>query len=514
MITRTPRSAAVDEYSATPRGSRCAESTRSSFEIPRSFNSTTAGSMTSRSDSEPMRIPTSGPAPSYPSRIGRVVGTSWRCDSACDMHRPHRDVGSKPNTREIDLHDGAVCPLARLGNRVACADDVEHAASGRHELPVPERCSCMEDERACRLGDLDAADRDAALRRVGIPGRGEDDRAGGRRTGRELDSGKLPVRGGGERLEEIAFETGKEGLGFRVAEATVELENSRPFLGQHQAGIEQPGKRHAAAGQLRDHGAMNEPGELLDVVLAEERNRRVASHSAGIRALVAVEQPLEALRGRERHHGVPVAEREERDLLALEQLLDDDIAPESLRALDGLVGLTLCPAHEDALSGREPVGFDHARRVRLLEPLRGRHCCGFQYLLGEALGAFDLSGRLAGAEDGHTGAAELVSHAGDERRLRPDHDKVDLVLAAEAEKALDIVEADRMAPAERGDSRVSGRSVKLRQGRALGDLPGKRMLASARAHHENVHVRESRSLAGGFKYRGHAVGGRYGRTWT
>jgi hypothetical protein len=60
MMTRTPRKAAVEPYSATPRGSRWAESTRSSFEIPRSFSSSTAGSISSRSDSEPMRIPTRG----------------------------------------------------------------------------------------------------------------------------------------------------------------------------------------------------------------------------------------------------------------------------------------------------------------------------------------------------------------------------------------------------------------------------------------------------------------------
>ena len=37
MITRTPRSWAVEAYSATPRGSRWAESTFSSWEIPRSL---------------------------------------------------------------------------------------------------------------------------------------------------------------------------------------------------------------------------------------------------------------------------------------------------------------------------------------------------------------------------------------------------------------------------------------------------------------------------------------------
>src|SRR6185295_1710189 len=222
MITRTPRSAAVEAYSATPRGSRCAESTRSSLEIPRSFSSSTAGSMPSRSDSEPMRMPTSGPASSNSSRAAK--GTSCRWDSGCDMDRLRCDVRAEDRAWEVDLLDGGVGLLARVRNGVSGADHVEDAPPGRDELAVAQRRARVEDERAGRAGHLDAADRDAALRVVRIAGRGQDNGHGCERIGVELDSGQLAMRGRGKRLEEVAAQAGEERLRLGVAETAVELE--------------------------------------------------------------------------------------------------------------------------------------------------------------------------------------------------------------------------------------------------------------------------------------------------
>src|SRR5437762_5459663 len=67
ISTLIPRSRAVDAYSATAFGSRCAERTSSSYAIPWRSSSSTASCIRSRSDSEPTRIPTTGSA------IGRDV---------------------------------------------------------------------------------------------------------------------------------------------------------------------------------------------------------------------------------------------------------------------------------------------------------------------------------------------------------------------------------------------------------------------------------------------------------
>jgi len=93
----------------------------------------------------------------------------------------------------------------------------------------------------------------------------------------------------------------------------------------------------------------------------------------------------------------------------------------------------------------------------------------------------------ARAEDGDASMPQLVCQARHERRLRPHDDEVDLVLAAEPEQPLPILGPDGMAMADPGDSRVSRRRVQLLAVFALGQFPGKRMLAPARPHDENLH---------------------------
>src|SRR6187551_3456902 len=505
MITRTPRSAAVEAYSATPRGSRWAESTRSSLEIPRSFNSSTAGSMPSRSDSEPMRMPTSGPASSNSSRAAK--GTSCRWDSGCDMDRLRCDVRAELRAGEVDLLDGGVSLLARVRNGGPRADHVEDASPGRGELAVAQRRARVEDERPGRACHLDAADRDAALRVVRIAGGGQDDRHGCERLGGELDSGQLAVRGGGKRFEEIAAQAGEERLRLGVAEAAVELEHARPGVGQHQAGVEKAGKRGAAPRELGDHRAVDEAGELLDVFLTEHRYGRVAPHAARVWAFVSVLQPLEVLGRREREDFLTVAESEERDLLALEQLLDDDVLAERACTHERRIRLVLGAAHEHALARREAIGLDDAGRAGFVENGSGRHRGGVEHLLGERLRPLDACGRLARPEHGDAGAPELVRDARDERGLGADDDEVDLVLPAEAEEALDVVHADRVAAAERCDPGIPRRRMQLVQPLALRDLPRQRVLAATRPQDQHLHEGEFKVAGACFKYRRRAVGG-------
>ena len=67
--------------------------------------------------------------------------------------------------------------------------------------------------------------------------------------------------------------------------------------------------------------------DALDLVGDHGGHRRVGAHAAGVGAGVAVADALEVL-GRDERHGVrPVAEDEQRALLALHPLLDDDVAP-------------------------------------------------------------------------------------------------------------------------------------------------------------------------------------------
>jgi len=56
-----------------------------------------------------------------------------------------------------------------------------------------------------------------------------------------------------------------------------------------------------------------------------------------------------------------------------------------------------------------------------------------------------------------------------------------------------------VAAAERGDAWIAGGGVELREARRLAELPGERVLASARADQEHLHTRTLASGLDGFE---------------
>ena len=125
---------------------------------------------------------------------------------------------------------------------------------------------------------------------------------------------------------------------------------------------------------------------------------------------VAVEDPLVVLRRRQRHDVLAVAERQQRELLALEELLQHHgrSAPKrrSVKKTSTAARASASVGADDhALAGGEPVGLEH-RRVggagevleRLLAAAQedvagGRHPGLLHQLLGEGLRALQLGRR-------------------------------------------------------------------------------------------------------------------------
>jgi hypothetical protein len=121
-----------------------------------------------------------------------------------------------------------------------------------------------------------------------------------------------------------------------------------------------------------------------------------------------------------------VGQRHERELLALEQLLDDDAAAgvaEDARPhhlVERVERLGLGPADEDALPCREAVGLHHARRagalhvggclgvVRERAERGGRHAEPCEQVLRERLRAFELRAGGRGPERAQALVAEAV----------------------------------------------------------------------------------------------------------
>ena len=78
-----------------------------------------------------------------------------------------------------------------------------------------------------------------------------------------------------------------------------------------------------------------------------------------------------------------------------------------------------------------------------------------------------------------------------QRRLRPDHDEVDLVRLAEGDHRRMVGDVERDAFGLLRDAGIARRAIELVGQRAGGDLPGQRVLAPAGAEKENVHARQA-----------------------
>ena len=129
-----------------------------------------------------------------------------------------------------------------------------------------------------------------------------------------------------EQVEQVGAQARQDGLGLGVAEADVELEHARAVGGEHEPGVEDPVERGAAAAQLVDDRLVDGARDLLDQGGVDPGDGRVGAHAAGVRALVAVEDPLVVLRRGHDDGRLAVAERQQRQLLADEVLLDHDAA--------------------------------------------------------------------------------------------------------------------------------------------------------------------------------------------
>ena len=211
------------------------------------------------------------------------------------------------------------------------------------------------------------------------------------------------------------------------------------------------------------------------------RQRRVGPHTAGVESGVVVTDPLEVLGRAEGHDGRPVADAEDGHLGPVEELLDDE-APVGLGETGASVleRLGARVRDDDALAGGQPVVLDDVRGAERVESgldlvhrrahvgEGSRHVGRGHDLLGEGLAALETSGLRGGPEDGEAGRPAVVGDTGDERRLGPHDDELDLVLAGEGRDRVTVEDVDRDAESRRVDARVAGgrdHRVDLRVGR-------------------------------------------------
>ena len=104
---------------------------------------------------------------------------------------------------------------------------------------------------------------------------------------------------------------------------------------------------------------------------------------------------------------------------------------------------------------------------------------------------FEPSSRAAALrrpEDADAGGAQIVGDAGHQRRLRPDHNQVDRLVAAEIDDCRMVGDIERHAFGVLGNAGIARGGIEPGQQRRRRQFPGQRMLAAARADEEDVHT--------------------------
>ncbi len=261
--------------------------------------------------------------------------------------------------------------------------------------------------------------------------------------------------------------------------------------------------RRPAAGHQFDDRAMDRVDDLRHGLGVEARDRRVAAHAAGVRPLVAVEDPLVVLGGGQRDHVLAVAQGQQRELLALEELLEHDLggaeAALDEERLDRLAGLGLALADDHALPRSEAVGLQHhgvGDGGKLLERLgpaaqhrvaRGRDPGLGHQRLGVHLRALQPGGLGTGSERRDPLGLERVDEPGDQGRLRPDDHQVARLTLGRPDDLSDLGR-DLEAPGVGRDPGVARRAEQLGTLAAARQGAHDRVLAAARADDEDLHA--------------------------
>jgi hypothetical protein len=249
--------------------------------------------------------------------------------------------------------------------------------------------------------------------------------------------------------------------------------------------------------QRVDDRLVRHRGDLSRAREIEARHRGVAAHAAGVRALVAVEDALVVLRRRQRHGTVAVAERQQRHLLPVEELLQHHLGlaepPLAEEHVEGGARLALVGGDDHALARGQHVGLEYGRVGGAGEVRRGllaiaedgvrrrRHPAALHQLLRIRLRSLDAGGRLRRPERGDARLSQVVDEPGHQRRLGPHHDQVDPALARERDE---VGVRDALHAVGR-DPRVTGRRDHLGRSGAAQQRADERMLAPAPAYHEH-----------------------------
>src|SRR5437867_1808279 len=434
-----------------------------------------------------------------------IVSTSG---SSGTLQLPPSDIPPVGLPLEGDALAQRRAPGRGLRDRVAEPGHAEHAAAVHPQRAV--RVAVRARVEHVRVGRWLGwkHDRGAHLGLIGVAPRGEHRAHGRTRGGERRPLGPPPARRDGrERSRERARgQHWEQRLRFGVAEAAIELEHVGRSVGRdHQTGVEHSLVRRPPGRHLAQRGGQHLAAHALDEFFRREAHGAVGAHAARVGPGVALAQALVVLRRRQNLDLLPVREGEDGELLALQKLLDYDLAARVPQPAFGEHGPGGCrrlvPRRTDhgALAAGESRGLDDERHgvagdvgeggSGLGDALarRGRHAGGAQYGFGQGLGGGQPRGRLRGPERRPARRAQAIDEARGEGSLGPHDGEVDPVAGDGRRELVHRGGRDLEVAAVPRGARVAGGGAEGRVGEVALQRPAERVLAAAPADDQDPH---------------------------
>ena len=323
----------------------------------------------------------------------------------------------------------------------------------------------------------------------------------------QLYIGKTVFRHCQKDFRQIAFQSGQNRLGLRIAESVIELDDLRTVFRKHQADKQYAFEIQAVLLKARQRRFQDLLADLSLDLLIEEQTRRVSPHAARIRAFVIVKNTLIVLRGFHRHDSMFIHEAQHGSFHPCEEFfhndlicgVSEDFIPHHF--LDGLPGIRFIFRDDNTLAGRQTVGFQHHRiaedthRVQQFVFIgkffvsRRRNIMSCQKVLGKRFAGFQLGALLIWSEGLYPGCFQLIHDPHGQRHFRTDDRQIDGIGLCKITNPVDIFRSDGNALGYCRDPRIARGAVNLVYVFTLGQLPADRMLSAAAAHDQYVHTR-------------------------
>src|SRR5205814_4175341 len=202
-----------------------------------------------------------------------------------------------------------------------------------------------------------------------------------------------------------------------------------------------------------------------------------------------------------------IGDREARELFALHELLDQNLAasvaedPIAQHRVNRALGLGRALRDDHSFPGSQSRRLDHHRRrefrqgglrVAGVAVLRraGSGNTGFHHqVLGKPLRGLDARRLSRRPEDWQPTRLEEIDDSRFERKLRSDDSQIDELVLGEVGQLFLLLDRNRNAARDRRDARIAGRSDQLEAWIVAAQFPGERVLASAAANDQYFHAK-------------------------